>query len=106
MTLTRIKDAGLTKSQLAVAELVLCGHSNQFIADKLYISVKTVKSHCSDIFKTCGVKSRAGLLAKHLPGKYADDLLAENIQLKEEVRILRGLIFDYQSGLPKGIPRA
>jgi DNA-binding NarL/FixJ family response regulator len=53
----------LTKRQRDVYQLLMQGMSNQEIADKLYISLSTVKMHVSTILKIAGVASRSQLLA-------------------------------------------
>ena len=63
---TQEKDANvhrLTRRQLDVYHLLMEGMSNQEIADKLYISLSTVKMHVSTILKTAGVTRRSQLLA-------------------------------------------
>ncbi len=48
----------LTKRETEIAELIYQGLSNKAIANKLYISDKTVKTHISHIFKKLGIKHR------------------------------------------------
>jgi LuxR family maltose regulon positive regulatory protein len=48
----------LTLRELEVLKLVEAGHSNQEIAEKLVISITTVKRHISNIYAKLGVKSR------------------------------------------------
>ena len=48
----------LTKREYEVAELLYQGLSNKAIANKLYISEKTVKTHISHIFRKLGIKHR------------------------------------------------
>jgi DNA-binding NarL/FixJ family response regulator len=57
------KFSRLTRRQQDVYRLLMDGMSNQEIADKLYISLSTVKMHVSTILKTAGVTSRSQLLA-------------------------------------------
>ncbi|QQY78781.1 LuxR family two component transcriptional regulator [Keratinibaculum paraultunense] len=52
------KIESLTKREYEVLTLVAEGLSNKEIADKLYISEKTVKNHVSSIFKKLGVNDR------------------------------------------------
>ena len=59
--------APLTGRQLAVAQAVALGKSNREIARDLYISLKTVEFHVSQILTRLGVDSRAqiaGVLAQ------------------------------------------
>jgi DNA-binding CsgD family transcriptional regulator/tetratricopeptide (TPR) repeat protein len=60
--------APLTARQLAVAEAVAEGKSNRQVARELYITVKTVEYHVSQIFAKLGIDGRddvAGLLRSH-----------------------------------------
>ena len=41
---------GISKRELEVLELIASGLSNQEIADKLFVSINTVKSHSSNLF--------------------------------------------------------
>jgi len=59
----RRSSAGLTETELAVARLVAEGRSNEEVARVLFISVNTVKSNLSRIYRKAGVKSRAELAA-------------------------------------------
>ena len=54
----------LTKRQLEVIWLIKQGLSNQEIADQLFVSLATVKSHLSAIFKVLDVKSRTEAINK------------------------------------------
>lgn len=49
---------GLTRREIDVLRLVAQGHSNRIIAEKLYISEKTVKNHLTNIFLKLGVDDR------------------------------------------------
>ncbi len=49
---------GLTKRELDVLKEIAHGLSNKEIADKLYISEKTVKNHLTNIFQKLGVNDR------------------------------------------------
>ncbi len=48
----------LTQREREIAMLLTQGLSYQNIADQLFISLPTVKTHCSHIYKKCEVKSR------------------------------------------------
>lgn len=53
----------ISKRELEVLELLGKGHSNQEIANKLFISVNTVKTHLSHIYEKLDV-NRRGLAVK------------------------------------------
>jgi len=53
----------LTRRQKDIYALLMQGKSNQEIADKLFISLSTVKMHVSTVLGKTGVKNRAQLLA-------------------------------------------
>ena len=54
---------GLTPAQQRVAQLVAAGMSNREIASTLYMSLRSVESHLTRVYREYGVKSRAQLLA-------------------------------------------
>ncbi|GAB2845968.1 hypothetical protein GCM10022221_51540 [Actinocorallia aurea] len=64
---------GLSRRELEVALLVAEDHSNQQIADKLVISVRTVETHLSNIFAKLEVTSRVGVAGavRDLPAGHA-----------------------------------
>jgi ATP/maltotriose-dependent transcriptional regulator MalT len=53
----------LSARELEVLRLIAAGHSNEEIAAKLIISVKTAKRHISNIYGKLGVKSRTQAVA-------------------------------------------
>jgi predicted ATPase/DNA-binding CsgD family transcriptional regulator len=55
--------SGLTSREMDVLRLVAQGHSNQKIADALFISVPTVKRHLSNILGKLGLPSRSAVTA-------------------------------------------
>jgi ATP/maltotriose-dependent transcriptional regulator MalT len=57
------RPAGLTEREVEVLRLVAAGKSNRDIADELFISVKTVARHLSNIFFKLGVSSRSAATA-------------------------------------------
>jgi DNA-binding CsgD family transcriptional regulator len=65
--------AAMTKSELAVAQLVADGLTNREIADRLFISPHTVNSHLRQVFAKLEVNSRVDLtrLATERGGKPA-----------------------------------
>jgi DNA-binding NarL/FixJ family response regulator len=54
---------GLTPRELEVLRLVASGKSNKAIAKDLFLSVKTIDRHLSNIFDKLGVSSRAAATA-------------------------------------------
>jgi ATP/maltotriose-dependent transcriptional regulator MalT len=56
-TLTRNSD--LTEREREVLRLIVAGRSNQAIADDLFISWTTARTHVSNIFRKLGVSTRA-----------------------------------------------
>jgi len=52
------KSHGLTKRELEVLQLVAQGENNKSIAEKLFISEKTVKNHLTNIFQKLNVSDR------------------------------------------------
>lgn len=56
-------DLPLTSRQLAVARAVATGKSNRDVAAELYVSVKTVEFHVSQILARLGIDSRADIAA-------------------------------------------
>lgn len=58
--------AMLSQREKEVAECVLDGLSNTTIAERLFISVETVKKHLNNIYHKIGVKSRTELATKFI----------------------------------------
>jgi DNA-binding NarL/FixJ family response regulator len=58
----------LSNRERQIADLVASGMANKEIADDLFITEKTVKFHCTNIYKKCCVKSRSQLIV--LVSKY------------------------------------
>ncbi len=54
----------LTERQQEIAELVVQGCSNREIADRLFLSVKTVETHLSSTYVKLGVRGRQGLIER------------------------------------------
>jgi DNA-binding CsgD family transcriptional regulator len=54
------KPGGLTVREAEVLALVARGHSNQEIADALFLSVRTVQRHVENIYGRLGLHNRAG----------------------------------------------
>lgn len=58
----RADPEGLTSRELDVVKLLTSGHTNRQIADKLFLSVRTVESHRAHILGKLGLTSRADLV--------------------------------------------
>lgn len=54
----RLKDLGITKRELEILELIAQGMSNREIAEKLFVSENTVKTHSSRLFDKLGARRR------------------------------------------------
>ena len=52
---------GISKREREIAALIVSGYSNGQIADRLYISLSTVKSHIYSIYRKLGIASRMEL---------------------------------------------
>ena len=57
-----IFDIPLTKRETEIVKLIAAGSSNQEIADKLFISLRTVETHRLNIYQKLDVKNTAGLI--------------------------------------------
>lgn len=55
---------GLSKRELEVLELLAQGFSNQEIADRLFVSLNTAKTHISNIYSKLNVKRRTQAIQK------------------------------------------
>jgi DNA-binding CsgD family transcriptional regulator len=54
----KLRDLGITKRELEILELIATGMSNREIADKLFVSENTVKTHSSHLFDKLSAKRR------------------------------------------------
>ena len=52
------EDLGITPRELEILELIARGLSNREIAEKIYVSENTVKTHSSRVFDKLGAKRR------------------------------------------------
>jgi NarL family two-component system response regulator LiaR len=55
---------GISKREFEVLELISHGLSNQEIADKLFVSLNTIKTHSSNLFVKLDVKRRTQAIQK------------------------------------------
>lgn len=61
-----MKSSILTKREKEVFELLVLNKSTKEIAEKLFISEKTVRNHVSNAMQKLGVKGRAGAVIELL----------------------------------------
>ncbi len=59
-----LERVGISKREHEVLELMAHGHSNQEIAEKLYVSVNTVKTHLANLFLKLEVSRRTQAVQK------------------------------------------
>ena len=59
-----INQFGISKRELEVLELMATGLSNQEIADKLFVSLNTVKTHAANLFVKLDVSRRTQAVSK------------------------------------------
>jgi len=55
---TRLRELGITRRELEILELIARGHSNREIAEKLFVSENTVKTHSSRLFDKLSARRR------------------------------------------------
>jgi len=61
---TLLKGHGISKREYEVLQLIARGLSNQEIAEQLFVSLSTVKTHSSNIFLKLGASRRTQALQK------------------------------------------
>lgn len=59
-----LKKLSLSSREYEVLQLITQGHSNAEIADKLFLSLSTIKTHVSNLFVKMDVKSRTQAVEK------------------------------------------
>lgn len=59
-----LSKSGISKRELEVLQLIARGFSNQEIADHLFVSLNTVKTHSSNLFLKLDVKRRTQAIEK------------------------------------------
>lgn len=57
-----LNNYALTNREKEIANLLVSGRTYQEISEQLYISMPTVKTHVSNIYKKCSVKSKSDLM--------------------------------------------
>lgn len=62
MKLNRMRNLGLSRREIDVAQLLAMGLPSQLIAEKLCISVRTVNNHLRSIYEKVGVHNRTTLI--------------------------------------------
>ncbi|MBN3034971.1 MAG: response regulator transcription factor [Bacteroidales bacterium] len=60
----------LTGREIEIISMICQGLTSQEISDKLFISVKTVETHRSNLFQKTGVKNIAGLILWAIKNQY------------------------------------
>lgn len=58
------KKASLSDRELDVLTLLVQGHSNQEIADRLFVSLNTIKTHLANVYGKLGVSRRTQAIQK------------------------------------------
>lgn len=61
----------LSKREAEVARKIIQGLPNKVIASDLYISERTVKFHCANIYRKLSIRNRAALMAGYFHHVYA-----------------------------------
>ena len=61
---TALKTLGISKREFEVLELIAAGLSNQDIADRLFVSTSTVKTHVSNVLAKLDASRRTEAIAK------------------------------------------
>ena len=59
-----VKQLGISKREFEVLELIAAGLSNQDIADRLFVSTSTVKTHVSNVLSKLDASRRTEAIAR------------------------------------------
>jgi DNA-binding NarL/FixJ family response regulator len=59
-----LRKLGISRREYEVLELIAAGHSNQEIADKLFVSTSTIKTHVSNVLAKLDASRRTEAIAK------------------------------------------
>ena len=62
--LDKIEEVGLSQRELEVLIFIAEGYSNQEIAEKLFVSINTIKTHIGNIYSKLGVRRRTQAVSK------------------------------------------
>lgn len=65
-------DAQITERELEILDLIIKEHTNQEIAEKLFISVRTVDAHRRNLLQKTGARNTAGLVRYALENNLFD----------------------------------
>ena len=68
----------LSKRELQVAHKIMEGLPNKLIARELFISERTVKFHCANIYQKLGITNRAGLMVSFFRHLYRPVITKED----------------------------
>jgi len=60
----KLKELGISKREYEILTLIAEGHSNQEIAEKLFISQNTIKTHSSNLFSKLDASRRTQAVQK------------------------------------------
>lgn len=63
------KQNALSPREADVVKGIVAGKSYKMIADDLYVSINTVRTHIKNIYKTLGINSKAELIRKSYDGE-------------------------------------
>jgi DNA-binding NarL/FixJ family response regulator len=61
----------LSKREKEIVMKVIEGSSNKVIANALFISERTVKFHCANIYRKLNIRNRTTLIAQYYRAMYA-----------------------------------